>query len=93
RAGDGPAFLECLSARFAPHSTTTRETRSAEELAADRARCPIRRYAARLEGEGTLSADIRARLEREAENAAAAAMRFADAAPYPDASDLLRHVV
>jgi TPP-dependent pyruvate/acetoin dehydrogenase alpha subunit len=93
RAGGGPAFLECLSARFATHSTATRETRGAEELAADVARCPIRSYAARLEHEGALSTHVRAQLEREAETAAVAAMRFADAAPYPDASELLRNVI
>ena len=93
RAGHGPAFLECRSARFATHSTATRETRAAGELAADRARCPIRRLAAQLEHAGTLTADGRAQLERDAEADAVAALRFADAAPYPDASELLRHVV
>jgi TPP-dependent pyruvate/acetoin dehydrogenase alpha subunit len=32
-------------------------------------------------------------MERDAERAAEAAVRFAEAAPYPDASELLRHVV
>jgi TPP-dependent pyruvate/acetoin dehydrogenase alpha subunit len=93
RLGHGPAFLECLSARFATHSTATRETRSSAELAADNARCPIRRHATLLENEGTLGVDVRAQLERDAETAVAAAMRFADAAPYPDTSELLRDVV
>jgi TPP-dependent pyruvate/acetoin dehydrogenase alpha subunit len=93
RAGHGPAFLECLSARFATHSTSTRETRSAAELAADRERCPIRRLADALERDGTLTADARAALARAAAHAADEAMRFADASPYPEASDLLRHVV
>ena len=93
RSGHGPAFLECLSARFATHSTATRETRSSAERAADNARCPIRRHATLLENEGTLSAEARAQLERDAEAAVAAAMRLADAAPYPDPSELLRDVV
>ena len=46
-----------------------------------------------LEAEGALTAEARAQLERDAENAAEAAVRFADASPYPDASELLRHVV
>lgn len=93
RAGDGPALLECLSVRFATHSTATRETRSAGELADGRARCPIRRFAARLEQEGALTPAARSRLEREAEDAATAALHYADASPYPDAADLLRDVV
>jgi TPP-dependent pyruvate/acetoin dehydrogenase alpha subunit len=93
RSGGGPAFLECLSARFATHSTATRDTRPADELAADGARCPILRLAGQLEAEGALTPEGRAQLERDAARAAEEAVRFADAAPYPDASELLRHVV
>ena len=93
RAGNGPAFLECRSARFATHSTLTRETREANELAADRARDPIPTCADRLEREGLLTPDERARLLQEAEATVATAMRFADGAAYPDPSDLLDHVV
>ncbi len=92
RAGHGPAFLECLSVRLATHSTATRDTRSSAELAAGQARCPIRSLALRLEGAGTLSAEIYGQFERDAEAQAATAMQFADAAPYPDAGDLLRNV-
>lgn len=92
RTGEGPAFLECLSARFATHSTATRDTRSAQELADDRARCPIRRLSAQLLADGTLDADALARLERDAASSADAARAFADAAPYPDPSELLRDV-
>src|ERR1700733_7567748 len=41
RSGRGPAFLECMSLRFASHSTTARETRSKAELAGVRAPCPV----------------------------------------------------
>lgn len=92
RAGDGAAFLECRSARFATHSTLTRETRDAAELAADRARCPIRAHGDHLEREGTLTSVERAQLALDAEREAAAAVRFADAAPYPDPARLLEHV-
>ena len=65
------------------------------ELADDRARCPIRRLATQLQADGTL--DGRgpfAQLERDAaSDAEARARAFADAAPYPDASELLRDVV
>jgi TPP-dependent pyruvate/acetoin dehydrogenase alpha subunit len=92
RSGDGPAFLECLSARFATHSTATRDTRSVQELADDRARCPIRRLSAALIADGTLDTNALARLERDAANDAEAARAFADAAPFPDPAELLRDV-
>ena len=93
RSGAGPAFLECVSERFATHSTATRETRSAAEMSAIRARCPIRRHAARLEADGTLTADVRARLERDVASAVANAIRYAEASPFPDPAEALRDVV
>jgi pyruvate dehydrogenase E1 component alpha subunit len=92
RAGQGPSFLECVSLRLAPHSTATRETRSAEEMNALRQRCPIARFAGRLEAEGRLSPELRSRLEREVEDAVARAVSFADAAAYPDRSEVLSDV-
>jgi TPP-dependent pyruvate/acetoin dehydrogenase alpha subunit len=92
RSGRGPAFLECLSARFATHSTATRETRPAALLAAMRERCPIRQHAARLERDGALGAERRAVLEREVAATVEAAVRFADASPYPDPAALLDDV-
>jgi TPP-dependent pyruvate/acetoin dehydrogenase alpha subunit len=44
RSGCGPAFLECISYGFNPHSTSSRETRPTDELAFFRNLCPIRRY-------------------------------------------------
>ena len=93
RSGAGPAFLECVSERFATHSTATRETRPAAEMAAIRDRCPIRRHAARLEAEGALGAGVREKLEREVADAVTSALRFAEAAPFPDAAEALRDVV
>lgn len=93
RAGEGPAFLECRSARFATHSTSTRETRSADELAADRARDPITLQAQRLQALGVVDAAQLAALRDEAQAVAAAALRFADAAPYPSPATVLEDVV
>ena len=93
RAGQGPSFLECISYRFATHSTATRETRPADELRAWKARCPIDTFATRLRTEGALSAELHGRLQREAESIAAEAMRTAQASPYPDPSRLLHDVV
>jgi TPP-dependent pyruvate/acetoin dehydrogenase alpha subunit len=93
RSGRGPAFLECVSYRFASHSTATRETRSAEEINALKQHCPILRFATRLEAEGTLSPDERARLESEVADVVAGAMQFADAASYPEKSEVLDDVI
>ncbi|HTS20619.1 MAG TPA: thiamine pyrophosphate-dependent dehydrogenase E1 component subunit alpha [Casimicrobiaceae bacterium] len=89
RSGGGPAFLECVSQRFASHSTAARETRSAAELLAARASCPILRLQQRLEAEGILSVERRAELEREVRSRVEEALRFADASPYPDPSALV----
>jgi TPP-dependent pyruvate/acetoin dehydrogenase alpha subunit len=88
RSGQGPAFVECISIRLRSHSTTARETRTRDKLAELRNHCPIRRQIARL---GLEEADVEA-LEREAADLAAAALRFADASPYPNAMDVLNHV-
>jgi TPP-dependent pyruvate/acetoin dehydrogenase alpha subunit len=93
RAGEGPSFLECLSERFATHSTATRETRPGAELQAMKARCPILHLATQLESAGRLSVAARAALEHEVAIEIDAALRFADAAVYPAPGELLRDVV
>jgi pyruvate dehydrogenase E1 component alpha subunit len=85
RAGEGPAFLECVSVRLRSHSTTARETRSREQMQALWLRCPIRRQAERLALDEAVMA-------AEAEAEVAAAMALADAAPYPDPADVLELV-
>ncbi len=92
RNGEGPAFLECRSARFATHSTSTRETRAADELAADRARDPIVAQARRMQARGELDAARLAAWDEEARVAAVAALAFADAAAYPASGSVLEDV-
>ncbi len=87
RAGGGPAFLECVSWRFASHSTSTRETRDREQMAAVMARCPIARLERALTKSGVLTAAVRAALQREVDAAVDRAMTFADASAYPPASE------
>ena len=89
RSGAGPAFLECLSHRFTAHSTASRETRSADEMAALAELCPIRRYAKRLRAQELLTSDTLAALEVEAETRIEVAARFADASPFADANEVL----
>ncbi|MBC2665160.1 thiamine pyrophosphate-dependent dehydrogenase E1 component subunit alpha [Novosphingobium flavum] len=92
RSGRGPAFLEMSSIRLRSHSTTARETRSRDELASLRLRCPIEREIARLQGEGLLGEMEIAGLREEALERARAAMVFADASPYPDPAEVLADV-
>jgi pyruvate dehydrogenase E1 component alpha subunit len=93
RAGDGPAFLECLSERFSSHSTATRETRSPQEITKIRARCPINQLGRQLTTEGFLDATRRAELEAEVQAEVDRALAFAEVAPFPDPSEALRDVV
>jgi TPP-dependent pyruvate/acetoin dehydrogenase alpha subunit len=92
RSGRGPSFIECVSHRFATHSTSTRETRTDGEMQATRARCPILRYVAALEATGALSAGQRAELERDVDETVARAVRFAATAPYPERAEVLDDV-
>jgi TPP-dependent pyruvate/acetoin dehydrogenase alpha subunit len=92
RAGQGPAFIECISFRFASHSTTARETRSRAELAAIRQRCPIVLQAAALKAAGILNAEIEADLDREVSEMVAGALAFADASEYPGTAEVLTDV-
>ena len=92
REGRGPAFLECVSLRLLSHSTTARETRSRASLAELRTQCPIRRQVAYLQNSGSLGMAQAEAMEREAADRVAEAMAFADASPYPDASEVLDHV-
>jgi len=93
RSGYGPSFLECVSHRFASHSTSTRETRGTDELAEIRKLCPIRRLAERLQSSGALSAAALGSLQSEVDEIVTQAVRFAAAAPYPDKSEALIDVV
>lgn len=88
RAGRGPAFLECLSARFLSHSTTARETRDRDTLGALRQNCPIARAIANL----ALDRAQVGALEQGVSEEVRAAIAFADLSPYPDAREVLEHV-
>lgn len=92
REGRGPAFLECVSLRLVSHSTTARETRTRAQLAELRSHCPIARQIRHLQHTGVLESSQLQAMEREATDRVADAMAFADASPFPDASEVLEHV-
>jgi TPP-dependent pyruvate/acetoin dehydrogenase alpha subunit len=92
RGGRGPAFIECISYRFASHSTTARETRSRVELEEIRARCPIVRQTTALLAAGIIDKETEAELKRDVADAVAAALAFADASELPTPADALTDV-
>jgi pyruvate dehydrogenase E1 component alpha subunit len=93
RAGQGPAFIECISERFGSHSTTARETRSQVDLRALRSRCPIARYDASLRAAGLLDDARFQELEEEVTTIIARAVDFAEASKTPDATEVLTDVL
>jgi TPP-dependent pyruvate/acetoin dehydrogenase alpha subunit len=62
------------------------------ELREARTHCPIERQFASLAAAGILAQAARESLEREVAASVAAALAFADAAPYPDPGEVLTDV-
>jgi acetoin:2,6-dichlorophenolindophenol oxidoreductase subunit alpha len=87
RAGEGPAFLECLTYRFGPHHTWEYRVRpryrTDEEVAAGSVRDPVEIQAARV------PQPVRSRIDGEIEDLLDQAQRFVDASPEPDPSGAL----
>jgi TPP-dependent pyruvate/acetoin dehydrogenase alpha subunit len=92
QSGRGPAFLECISYRFASHSTTARETRSRTELAEIRSRCPIVKQTSVLRAAGVIDEAAEADLKRDVADVVAAAIAFADSSEFPDPAEALTDV-
>ncbi|HEY3004421.1 MAG TPA: thiamine pyrophosphate-dependent dehydrogenase E1 component subunit alpha [Kribbellaceae bacterium] len=90
RAGDGPAFLECMTYRFGPHHTFELRARlgyrTEEEVAAARTRDPVEIQGARL------AAGDRQRIDAEVERVLDEAVAFALAGPHPDPAGALDHL-
>ena len=89
RTGLGPTFLECVTYRVGPHSTSDDPTlyRSEAEVSEWRARDPIARLARALEAEGVLDAARRRAVDDELSAELDAALEVAEAsAPPPRAS-------
>ncbi len=94
RSGAGPTLLECKTYRTRPHSEGMRDTgyRSAEEVEAWKARCPIKGLAAYLLSEGTATESELAQIEAEVQAVVEEALAFAERSPWPDPSTLTDHV-
>jgi pyruvate dehydrogenase E1 component alpha subunit len=93
RAGKGPAFVECISYRFASHSTTARETRTRDELAEIRSLCPIVSQSRKLRAAGLLDDNLEHEINRSVADTVEEALRFADASPMPQEEEALLDVI
>ncbi len=93
RAGQGPTLLECMTYRYyGQYEGDTQLYKPPDEVAAYRARDPLVLFRARVTDAGWLAPpdldaiDVRVRQEIDD------ALRFAEAAPFPDPSELTRGV-
>jgi acetoin:2,6-dichlorophenolindophenol oxidoreductase subunit alpha len=90
RAGDGPAFLECLTYRFDAHHTWEHSVRpryrTDEEVAAGKSRDPLAIQAARVPEE------VRSQIDDEIEQLLDRAQQFAEASPEPEVSGALDYL-
>ncbi len=93
RGGAGPALLELRTYRFRGHSMFDAQLyRDKAEVEAWQKKGPLITLTARLKAEGLLSEDDFQRLEREARNEVAAAVEFAEQAPWEPVGQLERFV-
>jgi pyruvate dehydrogenase E1 component alpha subunit len=89
RAGKGPSFIECKTARYHEHDIgmpdlVGTKPRAEEEIARLRERDPVKLCRERLMAEGSLSPDDLERVDREVTAEIEAAERFAEESPVPD---------
>jgi 2-oxoisovalerate dehydrogenase E1 component alpha subunit len=89
RRGEGPTIVEPRVHRLTPHSSDDddRTYRPREEIAAMKAGDPLAAYQGRLLEQKVLTPKAQAQLEAETAEAVDDAIRFAEAAPYPDVSE------
>ncbi|MDX1650251.1 MAG: thiamine pyrophosphate-dependent dehydrogenase E1 component subunit alpha, partial [Myxococcota bacterium] len=94
RRGDGPVLLECKTYRFAGHyvgdTLVYRSKEEAEQWIQNRD--PLLLFEARLVEAGLVEADALRRIDHEVREELAAAAEAAEAAPFPDPSEVTRDV-
>jgi pyruvate dehydrogenase E1 component alpha subunit len=94
RQGEGPTLVECKTYRFHGHNFGDPQLyRSREEIAewADR-RDPIKRLAAYMRSEGVLTEAQDQAMQHQVAEDIQAAVRFAEASPYPEPDELYKDV-
>jgi 2-oxoisovalerate dehydrogenase E1 component alpha subunit len=89
RGGDGPTVVETRVHRLTPHSSDDddRSYRPRQEIETMKAGDPLAAYQRKLLGEKILTPKAQAEIEAEAVESVEDAIRFAEAAPYPDVSE------
>jgi 2-oxoisovalerate dehydrogenase E1 component alpha subunit len=94
RSGEGPTLIAAKVARFTSHSSDDdqRRYRPPRELEAMLRRDPIERFRSYLLEESVLSEEADERLQSECTAEVDQAVRTAEAAPPPEAGDLLANV-
>jgi len=93
RAGAGPVLLEARTYRFRAHSMYDAELyRPKQEVEEWKQRDPIALFTARLREDGQLTADGLAEVEAAVNAEVAAAVAFAESAPWEPVEDLLKDV-
>ncbi len=94
RAGGGPTLIEAKVMRLTAHSSDDQQTkyRSAEELAAERARDPLPLFRAQLADAGVLTAQVEATLAADIKAEVDEATDYAEAQPDPDPTTAMRYV-
>jgi 2-oxoisovalerate dehydrogenase E1 component alpha subunit len=94
RRGDGPTLIEAKTYRFVPHSSDDddRAYRSREEVAEHKKFDPLVTFQATLRDMGILDDAKVEAMQKRARAAVDDATRFAEKAPEPDPSTLLKHV-
>jgi pyruvate dehydrogenase E1 component alpha subunit len=84
-----PTLVEAVTYRFRGHSMADpEEYRTKEQVETWRRRDPIATFGERLVAEGVSSVEERDELDRRAQARVDAAVTFADASPFPEASSL-----
>ncbi|TDO07203.1 pyruvate dehydrogenase E1 component alpha subunit [Mycobacterium sp. BK086] len=94
RVGDGPTFIEAVTYRMEPHTTSDDATRyrTAAEIAEWSARDPIARYRTYLQQMGVLTDRVEQRVEARSTRLRAELRDAVVGAPDPDVGELFEHV-
>jgi 2-oxoisovalerate dehydrogenase E1 component len=94
RAGEGPTLIECKTYRIRPHSEGMGDFtyRTREEVESWKARCPIKAFRQRLLDSGAATEKELAKIENDLHESAVAALKQAEADPWPQPSEALCHV-
>ncbi len=96
RSGNGPTLLECMTYRWrghvGPNYDLDRALRSKDELDYWMNRCPVRRLEEFLVDQGIMSNSGNKLIYQEVDKEVEEALVYAKESPYPDQSELTRHV-